>query len=567
MVKPTQVELPAIHVTAQAPTNNFSVSARPPPVNEAIRFGSYIWTEIIQWNKEFEMSLALVISAVETEVAEVRGGPSLDDETEVGLVQELTFLDQVIARKTADIEALSPVADRFYGVDPLALTTDQQVSKIAVQLRGGADLGYLRTQITATHEAAYKRKFAAEGLVALNGRATQLRAKLVEVQARDAAHRAELEAQRLKDEAHRLKLIAANTFHISTGALSQAQIVIAGSRAALADGVGVALQTAIRSAVAALAGTVSGFFIGIGTLLYAPKLGNGELPERFAVTLPLSDLGPAPSNDLHAIAAAGGTVDMPIRLGTKTVDDDRSEIIVIQADGMIVPNKVRVVAATFNADQNLYTVTTADTPSRTLTWTPVVAPTDASTTLPVEAPPVPVYEGAAVPSVEARVDVFPEVADSGFDDYIFVFPADSGLPPLYLVFKSARDMPGVASGLGKPVSGVWLDRLGTDPAPVPEQVAAQLAGRDFSNFDAFRRSFWKAVAADAVLGAQFSPVNLINMREGKAPRASSAQEVGKRQVYELHHIVYIAKGGEVYNVDNLHVLTPKQHISIHKVGG
>ena len=379
-----------------------------------------------------------------------------------------------------------------------------------------------------------------------------------------------MEAQRLKDEAQRLKLIAAHTFHISTGASFQAQIVIAGSRAALADGAGVALQAAIRSAITALAGAVagavSGFFIGVGALLYAPKLGNGELPERFAVTLPLSDLGPAPSDDLHAIAAAGGSVDMPIRLGTKPVDDDRSEIIVIPADGVIVPNKVRVVAATFNADQNLYTVTTADTPPRTLTWTPVVAPTDASTTLPVETSPVPVYEGPTVTPTEARIDVFPEVADSGFDDYIFVFPADSGLPPLYLVFKSARDMPGVASGLGQTIPGIWLNRLGTDPAPVPEQIAAQLRDREFSSFNKFRQEFWRAVAADTVLGAQFNPADLINMRKGKAAKVVDVQGVGARRAYELHHKIYISKGGAVYDVDNLQVLTPAQHILIHKVG-
>ena len=33
--------------------------------------------------------------------------------------------------------------------------------------------------------------------------------------------------------------------------------------------------------------------------------------------------------------------------------------------------------------------------------------------------------------------------------------------------------------------------------------------------------------------------------------------------YELHHQVYISKGGEVYNVDNLRITTPELHDAIH----
>ena len=40
--------------------------------------------------------------------------------------------------------------------------------------------------------------------------------------------------------------------------------------------------------------------------------------------------------------------------------------------------------------------------------------------------------------------------------------------------------------------------------------------------------------------------------------------VGGRVKYELHHVDEIQHGGEVYNVDNLRVVTPKKHIDIHK---
>ncbi|PQJ47138.1 hypothetical protein BTN99_09130 [Vibrio campbellii] len=44
----------------------------------------------------------------------------------------------------------------------------------------------------------------------------------------------------------------------------------------------------------------------------------------------------------------------------------------------------------------------------------------------------------------------------------------------------------------------------------------------------------------------------------------TVKQVGGRQRYELRHKEEIQYGGEVFHVDNLCVLTPKRHISIHK---
>ena len=40
--------------------------------------------------------------------------------------------------------------------------------------------------------------------------------------------------------------------------------------------------------------------------------------------------------------------------------------------------------------------------------------------------------------------------------------------------------------------------------------------------------------------------------------------VGKRSTFEIHHVQEIAKGGDVYNIENMMVLTPKCHIDIQK---
>lgn len=46
------------------------------------------------------------------------------------------------------------------------------------------------------------------------------------------------------------------------------------------------------------------------------------------------------------------------------------------------------------------------------------------------------YEGATLTPVEARVDSYPGLGDASWDDYVIVFPADSELPHLYIVFNS-----------------------------------------------------------------------------------------------------------------------------------
>ena len=54
------------------------------------------------------------------------------------------------------------------------------------------------------------------------------------------------------------------------------------------------------------------------------------------------------------------------------------------------------------------------------------------------------------------------------------------------------------------------------------------------------------------------------MNMGKAPKARRDDAVGKRSTFEIHHVQEIAKGGDVYNIENMMVLTPKRHMDIHK---
>nr|WP_273224274.1 HNH endonuclease signature motif containing protein [Pseudomonas sp.] len=110
----------------------------------------------------------------------------------------------------------------------------------------------------------------------------------------------------------------------------------------------------------------------------------------------------------------------------------------------------------------------------------------------------------------------------------------------------------------------WLGAASQgEGAPIPSQIADQLRGREFRNFRAFREAFWKAVVKDPVLSVQFTPPNLSRMSVGKAAKTRGYDAVGQRSVFEIHHVHEVAKGGDVYNLENMLILTPKRHIDVH----
>jgi hypothetical protein len=168
-------------------------------------------------------------------------------------------------------------------------------------------------------------------------------------------------------------------------------------------------------------------------------------------------------------------------------------------------------------------------------------------------------------NIDSQIEGLPG-EDITAEDCILVFPADTGLKPLYLVFsRPARLTPGTVTGGGEDVSGIWLEHARTGSgAPIPTTIADSLRGREYSTFDSFRRAFWTAVSRDGVVAGQFSEDSLERMRNGKAPRARLIDAAGKRISHEIHHVELISEGGEVYNVDNLRIYTPKNHVETHQ---
>ncbi|MNF37809.1 Colicin-E7 [compost metagenome] len=200
----------------------------------------------------------------------------------------------------------------------------------------------------------------------------------------------------------------------------------------------------------------------------------------------------------------------------------------------------------------------------TLIWTPSVDPSSTSGIPPLEGAPQAPQIWIYPPTEQADSIIVSPIYPDQYKDFILVFPAGSGMQPLYIVMN-VRLNPGTVTGQGKDVTGIWLAGASVGlGSPVPRRIADKLKGKSFSSFDAFRKAFWIAVGSDAELASQFNDSNKARMLEGMAPRARAIDTVGKRRSFELHHGIPVSEGGEVYDVDNLSAMTPKHHIDTHR---
>lgn len=386
------------------------------------------------------------------------------------------------------------------------------------------------------------------------------------------------ETARRKEIARQAAIRAANTYAMPANgsvvatAAGRGLIQVAQGAASLAQ----AISDAIVVLGRVLASAPSVMAVGFASLTYSSRTAEqwqDQTPDsvRYALGMDAAKLGLPPSVNLNAVAKASGTVDLPMRL-TNEARGNTTTLSVVSTDGVSVPKAVPVRMAAYNATTGLYEVTvpstTAEAPPLILTWTPASPPgnQNPSSTTPVVPKPVPVYEGATLTPVKATPETYPGVITLP-EDLIIGFPADSGIKPIYVMFRDPRDVPGAATGKGQPVSGNWLGAASQgEGAPIPSQIADKLRGKTFKNWRDFREQFWIAVANDPELSKQFNPGSLAVMRDGGAPYVRESEQAGGRIKIEIHHKVRIADGGGVYNMGNLVAVTPKRHIEIHKGG-
>jgi hypothetical protein len=580
--------------------------------------------------QEFQVRSSQLPQTIEQELAATRlEGSTHPLPPAEAIIRELGVRNTLLARKTADFHHKTAIANSFYGVDPIGKPLQAFYPKALTMEKPVPANGIAIQTWVASYKAAYEARLLSQAIQMLNQQQINVLNWLAAVQAqeqaqRDAQHLA-AEATRKAQEAKEREAIAAKRRAEADAQLKELNAFIAAMDAARANrpfpvsGSAVAagpvftlatgrlathpattqairgtLQSAVAAVMAAGIASASAVMVGFVALLFPSPLGNSDrremsipplsdllpdTPHNWSLTLseyepddlhalsvPLSDLAAEAPRDLYAIAEANGDIELPIAMGSRTVGN-ATEFFVTAANGTTVPSKVPVRLATFDPTLNVYRSYNPDAPSIGMTWTPIVKPNNASTSLPASELNVAVYDGTTVTALEGRIDRFPELDLYSFGGFITVFPAESGMSPVYTMFRDRRNEPGVASGYGEVVSGVWLGVASQgEGAAIPKQIADKLRGKEFSNFRFFRESLWRAITDDINLAKQFRPNNIEAMKKGHAPSSREKDHLGSNIKFELHHIEPVSEGGAIYDIDNIRVVTPRRHSEIHKKG-
>lgn len=303
--------------------------------------------------------------------------------------------------------------------------------------------------------AAYNVKLFTEAISSLQIRMNTLTAAKASIEAaaaNKAREQAAAEAKRKAEEQARQQaaIRAANTYAMPANgsvvatAAGRGLIQVAQGAASLAQAISDAIAVLGRVLVSA----PSVMAVGFASLTYSSRTAEqwqDQTPDsvRYALGMDAAKLGLPPSVNLNAVAKASGTVDLPMRL-TNEARGSTTTLSVVSTDGVSVPKAVPVRMAAYNTATGLYEVTVpstvAEAPPLILTWTPASPPgnQNPSSTTPVVPKPVPVYEGAALTPVKTEPESYPGVL-LDLNDLIVIFPADSGVKPVYVMLSSPLD--------------------------------------------------------------------------------------------------------------------------------
>ncbi|MGS7249955.1 S-type pyocin domain-containing protein [Pseudomonas anuradhapurensis] len=326
-----------------------------------------------------------------------------------------------------------------------------------------------------------------------------------------------------------------------------------------------------RAAAQLLASAAQGIVRYVPLMLYSARLGDGE---RMGVSVPLVQMTPDADLTQEAHRRAGQALELPLRMNA-VPQGTQTELYLAATDGSGLLRDVRVRQAQWDAAHGAYRFTAEGPGGATLLWHPATPPTTLDELDHKSGNMIPgatIVEdlqkhrpGSIAVPPQADIRTFPELPELQIDDYVIIFPADSGLAPIYVMLRSPRNIPGVASGNGVLTPDRVLDAASTAAgAPIPTRIAERLRGRRFSRFDKLKEAIWKEIAEDEIFGRHIAPPMLDDMKRGLAPYARRDQRVGKRVKLEIHHKQEIAKGGAVYDFDNLVLMTPQVHINHHR---
>ncbi|MFJ2282132.1 S-type pyocin domain-containing protein [Pseudomonas sp. NPDC087803] len=379
---------------------------------------------------------------------------------------------QSLQQRTADLQSILAVLQAAEQSRLAAERIAAEQAKIQAQAKAQAEaLAQLQARETArlASLAQAQRQAAEQARVVAETTARQLAEEQTRLASlAEAKRQAELlraEAERQENENRLAAPEVHSVFPASGMAASSPAIAVASTAIALSPEKVQAIQTALRSAVqvvtAAGAAALGSALVGFAALLLPSRLGNGE---RIVMSVPLAELTTENATYLRETADRKGSVDLPVGLGFRSISSG-TEMFAVTTDGFDLRTEVPVLNADYNEQTGLYQIAVPDSPSGFLTWTPAVTPGDSTTALPAAETQTAPYTGASIVMIEGRLDLHPIVVE-GWESFIIVFPDDSGIAPLYVVFSSPYE--------GATVRGKYSGRLFN-----PEQAGGPILDLDW----------------------------------------------------------------------------------------
>lgn len=289
-------------------------------------------------------------------------------------------------------------------------------------------------------------------------------------------------------------------------------------------------------------------------LFYSEELGNGELtPEQRrrlfqGVGVSAAAVGLPDNVNLQAIAASGGTVPLSTRI-RPTLIERGTELNVVSTGGAI-PAGVPVINGVYDPLSDTYKAQTPGSYPKHLVFSPPAAE-HSSTNVPGDVAPLELFTTDAQP-----VDI-PLGVDTGINDCIVCFPAETGIAPQYFSFGNEMRGAGAVIGQGVTASkGWWKTATAGQGIAIPEQVGNQIRYREFKSTDAFDKATWRAIAQNPVLSQPFDEINRKRMARGFAPYAPKSTWVGERREFEFRNSKAANDAGIFFNLDQLSITSP-----------
>ncbi|WP_080290850.1 S-type pyocin domain-containing protein [Pseudomonas syringae] len=489
--------------------------------------------------------------------------------------KEKSEIEGLIAVKTTELNGKNSQALSFDGHNPLVRGIDEYKHGLTQYSMHNPGLVYeAHNKWESAYAAALDAKFLAESILALNEKIQALNTHYAKQEIKwreiDAIHEGyrQYKEQRIEqigfksrlDEDTRRNLVrAASTVAIPYSSAAGGAVVLGQSGALLGEAAAVALETSIGSAAKELGRILAiraGQTISLTAtaLFYSEELGNGELtPEQRrklfqGVGVGAEALGLPDNINLQAIAASGGTVPLSTRI-RPTLIERGTELNVVSTGGAI-PAGVPVINGVYDPLSDTYKAQTPGSYPRHLVFSPPAAE-HSSTNVPGDVAPLELFTTDAQP-----VDI-PLGVDTGINDCIVCFPAETGIAPQYFSFGNEMRGAGAVIGQGVTASkGWWKTATAGQGIAIPEQVGNQIRYREFKSTDAFDKATWRAIAQNPVLSQPFDEINRKRMARGFAPYAPKSTWVGERREFEFRNSKAANDAGIFFNLDQLSITSP-----------